>query len=73
MFLKIYCLVIKLIVVGIKKLVDTIRIESLDEENLIDTPSTLSLSFDVEEAKEGKTINILAPTRLLIRLINTGN
>ena len=56
-----------------KELVDTTRIESVDGENFIDIPSMLSLSFDADEAKEGKTIKVLAPTRPLIRLIKTGN
>lgn len=56
-----------------KELVDTTRIESVDGENVIDIPSMLSLSFDADEAKEGKTIKVLAPTRPLIRLIKTGN
>lgn len=55
------------------ELVDTTRIESVDGENVIDIPSMLSLSFDADEAKEGKTIKVLAPTRPLIRLIKTGN
>lgn len=56
-----------------KELVDTTRIESVDGENVIDIPSMLSLSFDADEAKEGKTIKVLASTRPLIRLIKTGN